>query len=91
VQTIQTTACLRDLETDVKRGYRHSSVWNILPSALAVSFVGATRQMVPALTPGLWEMRAQSSKGGANTALPTSVCGGATPNQERQAKLLVPQ
>lgn len=41
---------------------------------------------MPALTPGLWEMRAQS-KGGANTVLPTTMCVGATPNQERQAKL----
>ena len=52
----------------------------------AVGFVAAAGQTVPALKPGLWEMHAQSSAGGANTALPTTVCVGAMPDQERQAE-----
>jgi hypothetical protein len=38
----------------------------------------------PRLKPGLWEMHVQSSAGGANSALPSTVCVGAMSDQQRQ-------
>lgn len=38
---------------------------------------------VPKLKPGLWEMRVSSSAGGANSAVPPTVCVGAMPDTQR--------
>ena len=38
----------------------------------------------PRLKPGLWEMHVQSSAGGANSALPSTICVGAMSDQQRQ-------
>lgn len=46
------------------------------------SFAAATGEM-PRLKPGLWEMHVQSSAGGANSALPSTVCVGAMSDQQR--------
>jgi hypothetical protein len=39
---------------------------------------------VPKLKPGLWEMRVSSSAGGANSAMPMTVCVGAMPEAQRR-------
>lgn len=57
--------------------------------ARAVGFVGclllssAGAVDVPKLKPGLWEMRVSSSAGGANSALPPTVCVGTMPDAQR--------
>ncbi len=38
----------------------------------------------PKLKPGLWEMHVQSTAGGANSALPSTLCVGAMSDQQRQ-------
>jgi len=47
------------------------------------SFAAAAVE-TPRLKPGLWEMHVQSSAGGANSALPSTVCVGAMSDQQRQ-------
>jgi hypothetical protein len=39
---------------------------------------------IPRLKPGLWEMHVQSSSGGVNSAVPSTVCVGAMPDSQRQ-------
>lgn len=57
--------------------------------ASVVGFVGcvllfsAHADDVPKLKPGLWEMRVSSSAGGANSALPPTVCVGTMPDAQR--------
>jgi hypothetical protein len=57
--------------------------------ASVVGFVGcflllsARAVDVPKLKPGLWEMRVSSSAGGANSALPPTVCVGTMPDAQR--------
>jgi hypothetical protein len=41
----------------------------------------------PKFKPGLWEVHVQSSAGGANAALPPTVCIGAMSDQQRQLEL----
>jgi hypothetical protein len=42
---------------------------------------------VPKLKPGLWEMRVSSSAGGANSALPPTICVGEMPETQRADEL----
>lgn len=62
-------------------------------AALAISAIvvasastAASAAEAPRLKPGLWEMHAQSSAGGVNTALPTTLCIGAMSDQQRQVE-----
>lgn len=55
----------------------------LLLSGIATSFAAAAVE-TPKLKPGLWEMRSRSSAGGVNTMLPSPVCVGAMPDQQRQ-------
>lgn len=52
-------------------------------SGTAGSFAAAAVE-TPRLKPGQWEMHVQSSTGGANSALPSTVCVGAMSDQQRQ-------
>jgi hypothetical protein len=52
-------------------------------AVVAVSSLAASAgQAVPRLKPGLWAMQVHSSAGGHNTALPSTVCVGAMPQQQ---------
>ena len=55
----------------------------LMLSGAAVGFVASAGPAAPALKPGLWELHAQSSAGGAYTASPTTtVCESAAQVQE---------
>ena len=57
---------------------------SILILSGTVFCVTASAADVPQLKPGLWEMHVQSSAGGANSAMPSTVCVGAMTAQQRQ-------
>jgi hypothetical protein len=50
--------------------------------AAVSSLAASAGQTVPRLKPGLWAMQVHSSAGGDNTALPSTVCIGAMPEQQ---------
>ncbi len=59
------------------------SVARVLGFAGCLLLLSAQAADVPRLKPGLWEMRVSSSAGGANSALPPTVCVGAMPDAQR--------
>ena len=55
--------------------------WWVVIAAVS-SLAASAGQTVPRLKPGLWAMQVHSSAGGDNSALPSTVCVGAMPEQQ---------